>query len=138
MRHPAHQRDRSYAPRGRSGSSRKDGYSTSGAGWISQVSIQDSPLYGPQTIVQIEKANLLLGGSIGKSALLEWLDAAASGTVGERWSNNNLRLRVAYSLPLPHHLDFAVVGRKRNYIRDSEIIHLPPSPLQAIGEIASP
>jgi hypothetical protein len=110
----------------------RTGHSTPGAGWISQVNILKSALYKPQTIVKVEKANLLLGGSIGKSALFEWLSAAGSGTVGERWSNDDFRLRVAYSSPLPHHLDFSFVGGRRNYIRDDGIIHLPPPDLALV------
>jgi hypothetical protein len=105
----------------------RTGLATAGAGWIDEIIVFDSPLFASRSTLKLSKATLIESeGSIGKTALFQWITAAFTGIMGERWSWCNVHLDLHYMCPEAHRFESIFDERKRSYIYDNEIIHVAP------------
>jgi hypothetical protein len=113
----------------------RTGLATAGAGWIDEIIVFDTPLFASRSTLKLGKATLIESeGSIGKTALFQWITAAFTGTMGERWSWCNVHLDLRYMCPKPHRFESTFDKGKRNYIYDNEIIHVEEDKREDDGE----
>ena len=108
-------------------------HSAPGAGWVESITIRESPRFAPNSILRLGKGTVTESdGSIGKTALYEWIAATAGHSLAERWREDKLRIDINYTSPLPHRLEYTWDQGNRSYVLDGKIIHLPPHDLQVV------
>jgi hypothetical protein len=74
----------------------RTGTSEPGAGWIRQITVTHSPRFPPNSVLVLKKATVMTSKhSVGKTALMEWISAASTGTMPDR----SLAALVAAALP---------------------------------------
>jgi hypothetical protein len=109
-----------------------------GAGWLDEVTVEEGPLFAPKSVLKLAKAVLVKGGgSVGKTALLDWIAGAAGHASLERWEAGRpcakpVRLDLRYHSPKPHRLEFTFADSRRGYLLDGQLIHTPPPDLQIV------
>jgi hypothetical protein len=60
----------------------RTGTSEPGAGWIRQITVTHSPRFAPNSVLVLQKATVMTSKhSVGKTALMEWISAASTGTM---------------------------------------------------------
>lgn len=113
-------------------------------GWLERLDIHSSPLFKEPTDIELGKLTLLIGGNaVGKTAVCEWLAAAANARYLRRWQRskvdrNRLDAQVHYLDPEPHTVRVSFLSEDYpRYYLDKKFSALPIAPLKVIfpGEL---
>lgn len=100
-------------------------------GWIDEVVILNNPLFVPGAAITFEKGVVIQSDRpAGKTALFEWLATFAGEDHTDRWrvkGDDEIRLNLSYSSPLPHRVEFILTGDAITYFLDGNVRHTPPS-----------
>jgi hypothetical protein len=111
----------------------RSGLAAPGSGWVEKVTIRESPRFAPNSVLTLGKGTVIESeASIGKTALYEWIAAAAGHPLAERWREGRLRVEINYTSPLPHRLEYTWDHGNRSYVLDGRIVHLPPHDLYIV------
>jgi len=108
-------------------------------GWIESLYVRSSPLFLDSTRIELGKLSLLIGDNgSGKTALCEWLAAAADARYLDRWKprgpeHRALDVEVNYVDPEPHSTRFSFLNdRHPEYEADGKPTGVPTAPLKVI------
>lgn len=85
----------------------RDGQPTS-EGWLDSFKLENTPLFEPDATIKFGKATLIQGGSVGKTALLEWLATALGHANSHRWANLKDKIFVSATLYSPEEKEIVV------------------------------
>lgn len=117
-------------------------------GWVNNVRIHSSPLFDETVEIDFAKLTLLLGqGSVGKTALCEWIAAHVDAQYLERWAKiipddwKRVSAELSYLNPEPHLTSACFLSEDcPKYKLDGKFTAIPATPLRIVfpGEIQFP
>lgn len=112
------------------------------AGWLDRILIPNSPLFAKDAELVLGRHTLLRGGSFGKTAICEWLDAIFGKPVPSRWKSCDFLTSVTYYVPEKKQTDatfakegvrFSVDGRVVAELRDTiGIVHVSENAMRKL------
>ena len=75
----------------------RSGLPAPSVGWVGSVTIRESPRFAPSSHLVLGKGTVVESdGSIGKTALFEWIAATAGHSLAERWRENRISVDISY------------------------------------------